>query len=200
MTWSNFIIKERVLNASIIVDNVKVSSIDRGLCVLIGLSTEDTNEDLEYIVKKILNVKVFDCEDGEGKEKKMWARSVKDAGLEVLCVSQFTLYGNTRQGNKPDFHNSMKSETSKTFYANFINRLKQEYIEDKVKDGIFGAMMNVHLVNEGPVTLELDSRKFIYVDKVEKTPNKNKSNKSRNNNKNDNKNDNKNNDKESVVE
>ncbi|CAJ0829858.1 6624_t:CDS:2 [Entrophospora sp. SA101] len=160
-----FAVLQRVLNASIIVDNVKVSSIDRGLCVLIGLSTEDTNEDLEYIVKKILNVKVFDCEDGEGKEKKMWARSVKDAGLEVLCVSQFTLYGNTRQGNKPDFHNSMKSETSKTFYANFINRLKQEYIEDKVKDGIFGAMMNVHLVNEGPVTLELDSRKFIYVDK-----------------------------------
>nr|CAG8477149.1 4981_t:CDS:2 [Entrophospora candida] len=132
---------QRVLNASIIVDNVKVSSIDRGLCVLIGLSTEDTNEDLEYIVKKILNVKVFDCEDGEGKEKKMWARSVKDAGLEVLC------------GNKPDFHNSMKSETSKTFYANFINRLKQEYIEDKVKDGIFGAMMNVHLVNEIPGNL-----------------------------------------------
>ncbi|CAG8759984.1 13216_t:CDS:2, partial [Racocetra persica] len=129
---------QRVLNASV-----------TRLCVLLGIAADDTEEDLEYIIKKILNVRVFEDETG----KKMWARSVKDMGLEILC------------GNKPDFHRSMKTEFSKEMYANFINRIKQEYFEDRIKDGVFGAMMNVSLVNEGPVTLELDSRKFIYSEK-----------------------------------
>ncbi|CAG8456404.1 2812_t:CDS:2 [Dentiscutata erythropus] len=129
---------QRVLNASV-----------TRLCVLVGIAADDTEADLEYLIKKILNVRVFEDETG----KKMWARNVKDMGLEILC------------GNKPDFHCSMKAEFSKEMYANFISRMKQEYFEDRIKDGVFGAMMNVSLVNEGPVTLELDSRKFAYTEK-----------------------------------
>ncbi|RIB03292.1 D-tyrosyl-tRNA deacylase [Gigaspora rosea] len=162
---------QRVLNASVTINNVQVSSINRGLCVLLGIATDDTEDDLEYIIKKILNVRIFEDETG----KKMWARNVKDMGLEILCVSQFTLYGDVTKGNKPDFHCSMKAEFSKEMYTNFINRMKQEYFEDRIKDGVFGAMMNVSLVNEGPVTLELDSRKFIYAEKkVSSSKSKNK--------------------------
>ncbi|CAG8675257.1 7905_t:CDS:2, partial [Acaulospora morrowiae] len=154
---------QRVSSASVTVNGAIVSSINQGICVLLGIANDDTQEDMDYMVKKILNVRVFADEAGE----KWWQRSVKDAGLEVLCVSQFTLYGSTTKGYKPDFHNSMKSESSKEMYAAFLEQMKREYVEDRIKDGIFGAMMQVNIVNEGPVTLELDSRKFEYVDKME---------------------------------
>ncbi|KAG8909086.1 D-tyrosyl-tRNA(Tyr) deacylase, partial [Tulasnella sp. 417] len=93
----------------------------------------DTTKDVEYIAKKILTMRVFDDSDGT-----MWKAGVKDIGGEVLSVSQFTLMANTTKGNKPDFHGAMG-------------------------DGEFGAMMSVSLVNEGPVTLQIDSRKFEYV-------------------------------------
>ncbi|CAB4401266.1 D-tyrosyl-tRNA deacylase [Rhizophagus irregularis] len=150
---------QRVLNASVTV-NTQVSSIDRGLCILLGIAFDDTIDDLEYMVKKILKVRVFEDEKGE----EMWSRSVKDAGLEILCVSQFTLYGSLSK-NKPSFHNAMKANESKEMYSTFLNRLKQEYVEERIKDGVFGEKMIVNIVNDGPVTLELDSRKFIYVDK-----------------------------------
>ncbi|CAB4401267.1 unnamed protein product [Rhizophagus irregularis] len=138
---------QRVLNASVTV-NTQVSSIDRGLCILLGIAFDDTIDDLEYMVKKILKVRVFEDEKGE----EMWSRSVKDAGLEILC-------------DKPSFHNAMKANESKEMYSTFLNRLKQEYVEERIKDGVFGEKMIVNIVNDGPVTLELDSRKFIYVDK-----------------------------------
>ncbi|CAG8457567.1 17003_t:CDS:2 [Dentiscutata heterogama] len=144
---------QRVLNASV-----------TRLCVLVGIAADDTEDDLEYLIKKILNVRVFEDETG----KQMWARNVKDMGLEILCAFglELKLYNYVYVlGNKPDFHCSMKAEFSKEMYANFISRMKQEYFEDRIKDGVFGAMMNVSLVNEGPVTLELDSRKFIYTEK-----------------------------------
>jgi len=149
---------QRVLNASVTVDT-QVSSIDRGLCIFLGIASNDTIDDLEYMVKKILKVRVFEDEKGEN-----WARSVKDAGLEILCVSQFTLYGSLSK-DKPSFHNAMRANESREMYLTFLNRLKQEYIEDRIKDGVFGEKMIVNIVNDGPVTLELDSRKFIYVDK-----------------------------------
>jgi len=94
----------------------------------------------------------------------MWKVSVKDIEGEVLCVSQFTLLASTQKGNKPDFHRAMATEPSRLLYSTFLERLGQIYSSDKIKDGRFGAMMNVSLTNEGPVTFTLDSRKFEYVD------------------------------------
>jgi len=96
----------------------------------------------------------------------MWKRSVKDINGEILCVSQFTLLANTHKGNKPDFHRAMGAESSQEMYASFIERMGQLYNPDKIKDGIFGAMMNVSLTNDGPVTLTLDSRKYEYIDQL----------------------------------
>lgn len=88
---------------------------------------------------------------------------MKDIAGDVLCVSQFTLLANTTKGNKPDFHRAMGSAPSKEMYAAFLTRIGELYRPEKIKDGKFGAMMNVSLTNEGPVTFTLDSRKFEYV-------------------------------------
>ncbi|ESO00425.1 hypothetical protein HELRODRAFT_83187 [Helobdella robusta] len=142
---------QRVTNASVTVDNVLVSTIGQGLCVLIGISREDTPKDIEYIVRKILNVRVF-----ENNEKR-WSLSVVDRNLEILCVSQFTLY-TVLKGNKLDFHQSMNAEQSESFYNQFINELKLKYKPNLVKDGKFGALMSVNIQNDGPVTITLDSK------------------------------------------
>ncbi|KAK9718290.1 D-tyrosyl-tRNA(Tyr) deacylase [Basidiobolus ranarum] len=152
---------QRVINASVWVDGKEVSSIGQGICVLIGIAVNDTQKDLEHMVKKILNVRVFNDEDD-----KPWTKSAKDLDLEILCVSQFTLYGKTTKGSKPDFHDSMKSDTSRAFYDEFLEKLGAAYKPSKIKNGIFGAQMVVNIANDGPVTLELDSRKFDYKEPV----------------------------------
>ncbi|KAG0056745.1 D-tyrosyl-tRNA(Tyr) deacylase [Gryganskiella cystojenkinii] len=172
---------QRVVQASVEVDGKQISKIKRGLCVLIGLSVDDTTADLDYMVKKLLSVRVFDSStnaqlnaatrtsspqpDSAATEEpnRMWAQSVVDIGGEILCVSQFTLYGQVLKGSKPDFHLSMKSSQSKDMYHDFLNRLRKAYKPEKIQDGEFGAMMLVNIANDGPVTLELDSRKFEYV-------------------------------------
>ncbi|KAG0092223.1 D-tyrosyl-tRNA(Tyr) deacylase [Podila epicladia] len=168
---------QRVIQASVEVNGQQISKIKQGLCVLIGLSVDDTSADLDYMVRKLLSVRVFDSNQGpspstpvvsssvpaEEPPARMWAKSVVDIGGEILCVSQFTLYGQVIKGSKPDFHLSMKSDISKQMYHDFLERLKKAYTAEKVKDGEFGAMMLVNIANDGPVTLELDSRKFEYV-------------------------------------
>ncbi|KAE9412248.1 hypothetical protein Angca_010199, partial [Angiostrongylus cantonensis] len=133
-----------------------VGSIGRGVCVLVGISRDDTDDDIEYIVRKILNVRLFESEN------KRWERSVKDEGLEVLCVSQFTLYGYLKvfvfHGNKLDFHNSMNPQDASVFYGRFMDKLRSSYLPENVQDGRFASMMNVEIVNEGPVTITLDSK------------------------------------------
>ncbi|KAJ3048835.1 D-tyrosyl-tRNA(Tyr) deacylase [Rhizophlyctis rosea] len=115
---------------------------------------DDQEKDIDYMVKKLLSIRVF--EDDAGK---FWAKSVKDLSLDVLCVSQFTLYANSYKGNKPDFHLAMKSDQSKTMYGSFLTKMRKAYSPEKIQDGVFGAMMKVDIANEGPVTLILDSRK-----------------------------------------
>ncbi|KAJ3500105.1 hypothetical protein NLJ89_g9939 [Agrocybe chaxingu] len=105
--------------------------------------------------------------------EQMWKASVKDIDGDILCVSQFTLFANTTKGNKPDFHRAMSSEASGKMYGTFLDALKASYKADKIRDGRFGAMMNVSLTNEGPVTFTLDSRKFEYVDAPESSSKKN---------------------------
>ncbi|KAJ1501313.1 D-tyrosyl-tRNA(Tyr) deacylase [Coelomomyces lativittatus] len=145
---------QRVQNASVVVNEKQISSIGKGLCVLIGISSKDDTSDLEYIVKKILNMRLFDDPDGTP-----WKRSVVDEKLEVLCVSQFTLYGNCQKGNKPDFHASMKADQAREMYTQIIGKLKSMYLPEKIQDGEFQSKMEVNLVNQGPVTLIIDSDK-----------------------------------------
>ncbi|EPB79428.1 D-tyrosyl-tRNA(Tyr) deacylase [Ancylostoma ceylanicum] len=142
---------QRVARASVKVGEEVVGSIGRGVCVFVGISREDSDDDIEYIVRKILNVRLFES------DKKRWDKSVKDEGLEVLCVSQFTLYGFLK-GNKLDFHNSMNPEDASVFYSRFMDKMRSSYSHDKIQDGRFAAMMNVEIINDGPVTINLDSK------------------------------------------
>jgi D-tyrosyl-tRNA(Tyr) deacylase len=122
---------------------------------------DDTPADIAILTKKILSLRVF---NDINEPEKMWKASVKDIDGEILCVSQFTLMANTTKGNKPDFHRAMTTGASREMYATFLDKLRQEYKQEKIQDGRFGAMMDVSLTNEGPVTFTLDSRKFEYVD------------------------------------
>ncbi|CAH0731937.1 unnamed protein product, partial [Brenthis ino] len=141
---------QRVMNAKVTVNGEVISSIGQGACVFIGICNNDNEKDMEKFARKILSIKLFD----NGNDKK-WNKSIVDNDFELLCVSQFTLY-NTWKGNKPDFHNAMPAEKAKEFYDKLIERLKQIYKPEKIKDGVFGACMQVALQNDGPVTLELE--------------------------------------------
>jgi D-tyrosyl-tRNA(Tyr) deacylase len=143
---------QRVTSASVVVDGQVVSSIGRGLCVLIGIHRTDTRKELEYIAKKLLSVRLFD----DPNTGKRWDKSVKDLNLEVLCVSQFTLY-HILKGNKLDFHLAMSGEPAKNMYYDLLSEVRKNYCEDGVKDGQFGATMEVNIANDGPVTIELES-------------------------------------------
>ncbi|CAE6408814.1 unnamed protein product [Rhizoctonia solani] len=166
---------QRVSSASVTVDSNVVSSISNGLMCLIGIGDDDTAKDSEYIVNKILSLKVFD----DPATGTMWKKSVKDIEGEILCVSQFTLMAKTIKGAKPDFHKAMGGELSRPLYASLLESMRRVYVPSRIKgrytlrpilppltqlniDGQFGAMMSVSLTNEGPVTLTIDSRKFEY--------------------------------------
>ncbi|KAJ8700422.1 D-tyrosyl-tRNA(Tyr) deacylase [Pleurotus ostreatus] len=147
---------QRVASASVSVNNEVVSSISRGLMVLVGIGRDDTAEDVAFIAKKILALRLFEATDDSTK---MWRSNVSDIDGDILCVSQFTLMANTSKGNKPDFHLAMSTEQSKEMYGALLLKLSGMYKAEKIKDGRFGAMMDVTLTNEGPVTLTIDSRK-----------------------------------------
>ncbi|KAH8232179.1 hypothetical protein KR032_001284 [Drosophila birchii] len=141
---------QRVRAAKVTVLDELVSSIGPGLCVLVGIKASDTAADVDYLVRKILALRLF---EDEGKR---WQKSVKDLNLELLCVSQFTLYHRLK-GNKPDFSAAMKGEEAQQLYNQFLERLGKSYDSSKIKDGKFGAYMQVHIENDGPVTINLES-------------------------------------------
>lgn len=133
-----------------------VGSIERGICVLVGISVNDSEKEAAALAKKILSLRVFPSgEDGDGDEKP-WAKSVTDINGGVLLVSQFTLYALTTKGSKPDFHLAMKSDASESLFENFVAQVRSSYDPCKVATGKFGAMMEVSLVNDGPVTINLE--------------------------------------------
>jgi D-tyrosyl-tRNA(Tyr) deacylase len=149
------VVIQRVLKASVTVSNELVGSIQKGLCVLVGIARDDTDKDAEFIIRKILGIRLF---EDAGVENSKWNKSVVDRELEILCVSQFTLQS-TLKGTKPDFHLAMGADQSKEFYDRFLQRLRNEYKSEKVQDGKFGAYMQVDIQNDGPVTIIIDSRK-----------------------------------------
>jgi D-tyrosyl-tRNA(Tyr) deacylase len=143
-------IVQRVTSAAVTVDGEQVSRIGPGLLCLIGIRDGDQDSDAEFIARKLLNIRLWPT------EKKAWDLNVQHQDMELLCVSQFTLYGRLK-GNKTDFSKAMGPVAAREFYSSFIDRLRQQYNPEKVKDGVFGAMMQVELVNDGPVTFIIDS-------------------------------------------
>ena len=146
------IVLQRVKSASVAVDNSKISSIGPGCLALVGLHENDTEENLHECCKKLLAAKLWENDNGG-----QWRHGVKQKNYEVLCVSQFTLYGTLSKKNQPDYKLAMKSVPAQELYNKFLALLKENYEEDKVFDGRFGAMMDVELINDGPVTLVIDS-------------------------------------------
>jgi D-aminoacyl-tRNA deacylase len=142
----------RVLSGSVTVDSEVVSSIGKGILVLAAIGPNDTKKDCDSMASKILKIKMWPDASGGN-----WKQNVQEIEGEVLCVSQFTLYANTKKGNKPDFHGSAKPEVARDLYEYFFQRVQALYQQERVKDGVFQAMMQVALVNDGPVTLELDT-------------------------------------------
>ncbi|XVF87390.1 hypothetical protein PTKIN_Ptkin18bG0116300 [Pterospermum kingtungense] len=143
---------QRVASASVEVEGRIVSEIGPGLLVLVGLHDSDTESDADYICRKVLNMRLFPNEStGKG-----WDQNVMQRNYGVLLVSQFTLYG-ILKGNKPDFHVAMPPQKAKPFYESLVDKFRKAYNPDAIKDGVFGAMMKVSLVNDGPVTMQLDS-------------------------------------------
>eukprot|EP01029_Cantina_marsupialis_P028710 TRINITY_DN777910_c0_g1_i1.p1 TRINITY_DN777910_c0_g1~~TRINITY_DN777910_c0_g1_i1.p1 ORF type:complete len:264 (-),score=23.99 TRINITY_DN777910_c0_g1_i1:150-941(-) len=145
-------IVQRVKKASVSVDGEVISSIGPGLMVLCGISTNSTEEDEKWIVSKILTSRLFDDE----VKQQRWKKSVMTNDFEVLCVSQFTLYGYMK-GTSPDFHCSMKTEEARAAFDSFVARMKTQYRADKIFEGRFGTKMSVEIVNDGPVTMVFDS-------------------------------------------
>jgi D-tyrosyl-tRNA(Tyr) deacylase len=144
------VLLQRVSRASVRVEGEIVGDIDRGLLVLLGAGEGDGPEDLEYILDKTLNLRIFADEDGKMN------LSVLDVGGGVLVVSQFTLYAQTRRGRRPSFVDAMAPDAAEAIYEEFVARVRRKV--DEVATGRFGAMMDVELVNDGPVTIWIDSK------------------------------------------
>jgi D-tyrosyl-tRNA(Tyr) deacylase len=142
---------QRVSEASVRVDGAAVGRIGRGLVVLLGVACDDRERDAEYLADKVLNLRVFPDEEGQMN------RSVLDVVGGVLVVSQFTLLGDVRRGRRPSYVAAATPEEADRLYEHFVERLRPSGLE--VATGVFRAMMDVALVNQGPVTILLDSRK-----------------------------------------
>lgn len=145
-------IVQRVTSSNVKVEGSIVGEIARGILVLIGISKEDTMEDIIYTKDKLINLRIF--EDSEGKMN----LSLKDIAGELLIVSQFTLYGDCRKGRRPNFMEALSGDEANKLYETFVEQCKQEGLT--VKTGVFGANMEVNIVNDGPVTLLIDSKKI----------------------------------------
>jgi D-tyrosyl-tRNA(Tyr) deacylase len=144
---------QRVSRASVTVDTRVTGEIERGLLVLLGAGAGDTDEDLRYVVDKVTNLRIFP--DDAGKMNK----SVLDIGGGVLVVSQFTLYGDVRQGRRPAFTGALEPVAAKALYERSLDEIRKAGVA-RVEAGEFAADMKVELLNDGPVTILLDSRKL----------------------------------------
>ena len=142
---------QRVRSASVSIDGKEISIINKGLLVLIGVEKDDSSEDLDYLVKKTVGLRIFK------DENENMNLSISDTECEVLVVSQFTLCADTRKGRRPSFINAATPNIAENIYQQYCEKLKEKDIT--VKTGQFGSMMEVALINDGPVTILLDSRK-----------------------------------------
>ncbi|MEW9121280.1 MAG: D-aminoacyl-tRNA deacylase [Thermotaleaceae bacterium] len=142
---------QRVKQASVVVEKQIVGKIDKGFLVLLGVEDEDNIKDVEYLVEKIIHLRIF-----EDENEKM-NLSLKDIQGELLVVSQFTLFGDCRKGRRPSFSTAAKPDKANTLYMKFVEQCKENGL--KVETGVFQAHMEVNLCNDGPVTMLIDSKK-----------------------------------------
>lgn len=144
------VVVQRVTEASITIDGETISAINEGLLLLIGITHSDSENEIDRITRKIVTLRIFDDEKG------VMNRSIQDIGGSILAVSQFTLYGNCKKGNRPSYIDAAPGAVSEPLYDAFCDRLEQ-LLPGKIQRGRFGADMKVQLLNNGPVTILLDS-------------------------------------------
>lgn len=145
------VVIQRVSRASVSIGGKTHSSIGAGMLILVGIQADDTAEDIEWLTGKIGNLRIFDDEEG------VMNKSVKEAGGDILAVSQFTLMARVKKGNRPSYIDAARPEISVPIYEKFVQSLS-EGMRKEVKTGVFGADMQVELINNGPVTILIDSK------------------------------------------
>ena len=142
---------QRVKEAKVLIANKEKGAVGMGLLILLGIENEDTEEDIQWLSGKISRLRVFNDENG------VMNLGINDINGETLLVSQFTLYASTRKGNRPSYFRAANPEIAIPLYKKFIIQLEKD-LGKKIKTGEFGAMMDVHLINDGPVTIVIDSK------------------------------------------
>lgn len=145
------VVIQRVAEAAVTIENKKVAEIQKGLLVLAGIEDADTQEDIDWLAAKIAKIRIF------GDENNVMNLSVQDIDGDIIVVSQFTLHAGTKKGNRPSYIKASKPEIAIPLYENFVQKLESE-IGKKVQTGEFGADMKVSLLNDGPVTIVIDSK------------------------------------------
>jgi len=145
------VVIQRVTRASVTIAGELKSSIGRGMMILVGFCNEDTDQDLDWAVKKIAQLRIFDDEQG------VMNKSIEETGGEILAVSQFTLYASCKKGNRPSYIRAAKPDISVPLYDAFCQKL-QERLQKPIQTGVFGADMQVELINDGPVTICIDTK------------------------------------------
>jgi D-tyrosyl-tRNA(Tyr) deacylase len=145
------IVLQRVSQASVTVEGNKTADIQKGLLVLVGIEDADTQEDIDWLVGKVIKMRIF------GDENDVMNCSVQDIDGDIIVVSQFTLHASTKKGNRPSYIKASKPEFAIPMYENFVQSLEKDF-NKKVQTGIFGADMKVSLLNDGPVTIIIDSK------------------------------------------
>lgn len=142
---------QRVTSASVVVDNNSVASIGTGLLILVGIEAADSQEDIDWLVSKIIKIRIFE------DENQVMNNSIQDINGDIIVVSQFTLHAATKKGNRPSYIKAARPEIAVPLYENFNRKLELEFGK-KIQTGIFGADMKVSLLNDGPVTILIDSK------------------------------------------
>ena len=143
------VVIQRALASSVEVDNKLINKIEKGMVILVGVNVEDTSEDVDYLVRKTLNLRIFDDENG------VMNKSILDVGGEILSISQFTLQASTKDGNRPSYINAMNGEEAVKLYEEYNKKLNEKI---KTYPGVFGAEMKVSITNDGPITIIIDSK------------------------------------------
>ena len=143
------VVIQRSKKSSVSVSEKLINKIDKGLCILVGITPEDTDEDINYLVKKIVNLRIFDDEEG------VMNKSILNSGGEILLISQFTLMADTSKGNRPSYIGAAKGDVAEPLYEKMLNTLNNHV---KTYGGVFGAEMLVNIENDGPITIIIDSK------------------------------------------
>ena len=143
------VVIQRSKKSSVSVSGKLINKIDKGLCILVGITPDDTDEDIAYLVKKIVNLRIFDDEEG------VMNKSILDSGGEILLISQFTLMADTSKGNRPSYIGAAKGDVAEPLYEKMLNTLNNHV---KTYGGVFGAEMLLNIENDGPITIIIDSK------------------------------------------